>query len=297
MDMQPSAPSESVSPAPGSQPERPRSDRKTVIRRILFPLIAIAAVTLATIWYTRYRGTGWSQALNLSLWYHRSRGEDLYHAREAMLVHGNHTIPEVALTFDDGPHPGSRPRILDALKQVGAHATFFDVGVNMERHAALVRRTVAEGNEIANHTDHHLYLPDLASAERHREINDPDITCFAITGRHLKLLRPPGMRYNASVLSDTRRLGYIVVGYTTAAKDADAVDPAGAEVIAHRTLSRIENGSIILLHDYPGTADALPTILQTLRARGFRCVTVTQMLDHLPEPVHSFARMQLTAAP
>jgi peptidoglycan/xylan/chitin deacetylase (PgdA/CDA1 family) len=163
----------------------------------------------------------------------------------------------------------------------------------MERSPALLRRTVAEGNEVANHSDHHFYLPQLSAEQRRREINDPDITFFAITNRHLNLLRPPGMRYNPAVLADARGLGYVVVGYTSAANDADAADPTPADTIVERTLSRVENGSILLLHDYPATADALPAILDALRNRGYRCVTIAQMLDHLPEPVRSEARHQL----
>jgi peptidoglycan/xylan/chitin deacetylase (PgdA/CDA1 family) len=296
--MQPSAP---ITPVPtstsNSHSRRPRFLTQTASGRVVLALVALAALSTGTLWYTRYRGTGWSQTFNVVLWYRRSRGEDLYRTADAMLLHGSRKLPEVALTFDDGPHPRSRPLILDTLKRYGARATFFDVGVNMERHPDLLRRTLAENHEVANHSDHHLRLPDLSPSERHREINDPDITFCAITNRHLRLFRPPGMRYNAAVLADTRNLGYVVVSYTTAAKDADAADPAPAKVIADRTLSRIENGSILLLHDYPGTADALPTILETLRARGYRCVTVSEMLDHLPEPVHSEARKQLVATP
>jgi peptidoglycan/xylan/chitin deacetylase (PgdA/CDA1 family) len=264
---------------------------------VVLALVALGILVAGYLWYTRYRGTGWSQTFNVVLWYRRSRGEDLYRSADAMLLHGSRKLPEVALTFDDGPHPQSRPLILDILKRYGAHATFFDVGVNMERRPDLLRRTLAEGHEVANHSDHHLRLPDLSPAERHREINDPDITFCAITNRHLRLLRPPGMHYDAAVLADTRKLGYVVVGYTTAAKDADAADPAPANVIADRILGRIENGSILLLHDYPGTAEALSTILETLRTRGYRCITVSEMLDHLPEPVHSEARKQLSATP
>lgn len=253
---------------------------------------------MAATWYwnRNLRGTGWAQGLNLVALYRSSRGEDLYRPDESMLLHGNRKLPEVALTFDDGPHPASRDRILDTLKRNGAHATFFDVGINMDRRPDLIRRTLAEGHEIANHSDHHIRFTDLTKRELHREVNDPDIRYCAITGEHLKLLRPPGMRYNPAILADIRALGYVVVGYTTAAKDADASDPPPANVIAERVLGRVGNGSIILLHDYPTTAEALPAILDALRARGLRCVTVSEMLSHLPEPVRSESRRQLASA-
>jgi len=263
-------------------------------------LLALAIITLGYggfVWNTRYRGTGWTHTFDLGLWYRKSRGEDLYHTREALLVHGNRSLPEVALTFDDGPHPMSRPKILDTLKRFNVHATFFDVGANMERHPSLVIRSVDEGHEIANHTEHHEYLTGLSPAERRREINDADIELYSIASRHLKLLRPPGMRYDPAVLADARGLGYVTVAYTTAAKDADAADPAPADVIAERTLGRVENGSILLLHDYPSTAEALPAILETLKKRGYRCVTISEMLAHLPGPARTDAHAQLESAP
>jgi len=295
MQSSPTPPDTSLRSTPHAR--KPRFLTQTAGGRVLLAILAAAVLYCGYVWYTRYRGTGWSHTFNLSLWYRRSRGEDLYHSREALLLHGNRKLAEVALTFDDGPHPKSRPLILDTLKRYGVHATFFDVGANMERHPDLVKRTLAEGHETANHSDHHLYLTDLSPAERRREINDPDIGYFAITSHHLKLLRPPGMRYNAAVLADARGLGYVTVSYTTAAKDADASDPAPAEVIAERTLSRIENGSILLLHDYPSTAEALPAIIETLQKRGYRCVTIPEMLDHLPEPVRTDAHNQLTSTP
>jgi len=265
--------------------------------RALLALAAVVFVWSGYVWNKQYRGTGWTHTFNLALWYRRNRGEDLYHSKDAMLVHGSRKFAEVALTFDDGPHPKSRPQILETLKRFGVHATFFDVGVNISRCAELERRTLADGHEVANHSEHHLYLPQLSETERHREINDADIEYFAVTNQHLKLLRPPGMRLNPAAQAEVRALGYVTVAYTTAAKDADASDPAPAEVIAERTLGRIENGSILLLHDYPSTAEALPVILGTLAKRGFRCVTISEMVDHLPEPVRTDARKQLASTP
>jgi peptidoglycan/xylan/chitin deacetylase (PgdA/CDA1 family) len=250
-------------------------------------LAAVCVVPLFAIWMDYFHGTGWSQNANPILWYHRMRGEDLYHADEAFFAHGNRSLPEVALTFDDGPHPQSRPEILAILKTYGVHATFFDVGKNMKAHPELLMQTLAEGHEIANHSDTHRRLDSLSAKERHREINDADITYTRLTGKHLALLRPPGMRYNAETLRDIRSMGYITVGYTTASGDFDLT--ASPEKIATKTLHWIQNGSILLLHDYPGTAEALPHILDTLKSRGYRCVTVSELLTHLPEGSRSAA--------
>ncbi len=232
------------------------------------------------LWYNQHRSMSWSQTLNPFYWMGRFRGDDLYLADKAMLQHGNHNLPEVALTFDDGPHTESRAQILDTLKKYGVHATFFDVGMRMALSPDLVRRTLAEGHEEANHSSTHQRLDALTDKERHREINEADITYCRITGKHLIYLRPPGMRYDDTVLHDTREAGYIVVGYTTASRDFDTTEPAS--FIVDRTCERTENGSIILLHDYATTAGALPAILERLQKSGFRFVTISEMIAHLP---------------
>ena len=257
-------------------------------RRIGIALLVLVSLPIVTLWTTKYKGTGWTNTINPVLWYHRNRGDDLYQREEAFLRHGNRDLPEVALTFDDGPHPQSRSKLLDTLKKHGVKATFFDVGQNMAAHPELVEQTLAEGHEIANHSMHHFRFTEVDAQERHREMNEPDVVFYALTDKHLSLIRPPGMQYNPQVLQETKELGYIVVGYTTASQDFDPKE--SPDVVAERTLRRTENGSIILLHDYPPTANALDKILETLKSRGFKCVTISEMLDHLPATVHDAAR-------
>jgi peptidoglycan/xylan/chitin deacetylase (PgdA/CDA1 family) len=261
----------------------PKPGRRRFLRTGRSRAIAAFVVLLAggAWWYNEHRTISWTQTFSPAYWYRRLRGDDLYLADGALLMHGNRGLAEVALTFDDGPHRQSRGEILDTLKRYGVHATFFDVGRRMAESPDLVRRTLAEGSEIGNHSYNHYRLPGLPPSGRHREINDTDITFNRITGQHLMLLRPPGMRYNADVLEATKRMGYIVVGYSTASKDFDLNETP--DFIATRTLRRTDNGGILLLHDYPGTAAALPIIIEKLRAQGYRFVTVSEMLAHLPE--------------
>jgi peptidoglycan/xylan/chitin deacetylase (PgdA/CDA1 family) len=243
-------------------------------------LVFLTAFAGWGLWYNQHRSLSWRETVNPLYWLARWRGDDLYLPDTAFLKHGNRRLPEVALTFDDGPHIESRPQILDTLKRYHAQATFFDVGAHMAAQPALVHRTLAEGHEIANHSNTHLRLDGLTPHERHREINDADITFFRLTGQHLTLLRPPGERYNDAVLADTRDKGYIVVGHTTASRDYETdVTP---QFIIDRTCANVENGSIILLHDYPATSAALPEIMRRLQAQGYRFVTVSTMIAHLP---------------
>lgn len=251
--------------------------------RILL-LVTMACVLGWLIWFNQHRRMGWREAVSPAYWVARSRGEDLYDPAKGLLMHGNRQIAEVALTFDDGPHIESRSQILDTLKQYGAHATFFDVGEHLTAQPELVERTLAEGHEIANHSNTHLRLDKLSLRDRHREINDAAIAFYRVTHQHLTLLRPPGMSVSDAVFADTRDLGYIVVGYNTVARDADPeTEP---DFIVQRTCDRVENGSILLLHDYPATAKALPEILKRLKSEGYHFVTVTEMIEHLPPLPH-----------
>ncbi|HZO88129.1 MAG TPA: polysaccharide deacetylase family protein [Chthonomonadaceae bacterium] len=256
-------------------------------------LLALLLVGSGLFWYNEHRTLTWGQTLNPMYWWRRLHGEDLYDPNGAILLHGNRSLPEVALTFDDGPHIQSRGQILDTLKRYGVHATFFDVGRRMAENPDLLRRTLAEGHEVGNHSYHHLRLTSLSPQKRHREINDVDITFYRITGQHLSLLRPPGMRYNQNVLATTQRLGYILVGCNTLSADFNFNETI--DFIVNRTVNRTENGSIILLHDYPNTAVALPRIIEALRAEGYRFVTIHEMIEHLPERQRLAANLFLQA--
>lgn len=267
----------SSDPPPASAPPRP-------VRRwrgLIAAVVAVAIVAPAGAWYNQHRKISWSETLDPSYWLRRWRGDDLYDPQLALLMHGNRSLPEVALTFDDGPHRPSCGRILEVLRQYHIHATFFDVGKNMVKNPDLLRLTLASGNEVGNHTFTHQRLTVLDPRSRHREINNTDITFYRITGDHLAFLRPPGMRYDPEVLTETSKLGYIVVGYDTASHDYDP--HYSIDTIVQRTVDRAENGSIILLHDYAHPAEALPRIIEALRAEGFRFVTISEMVSHLPQ--------------
>lgn len=244
-------------------------------------LLVLALFGGGTYWYHEHHAITWHELFSPSYWIRRWRGDDLYDPGTALLMHGNRGLREVALTFDDGPHRQSCGLILDTLKRYGVHATFFDVGMRMAQNPDLLLRTLADGNEVGNHTYDHPRLIKIDSRKAHREINDTDITFYRITGRHLYLLRPPGMDLNSKVLNITRRMGYLVVGENTASHDF--AQDVSVDFIVNRTLSRVENGSIILLHDYPKPAAALPRIIEGLQAQGYRIVTVSEMISHLPD--------------
>src|SRR5205807_2077012 len=157
------------------------------------------------------------------------------------------------------------PHILDVLKQYHVHATFFVVGKKIKESPDLIRRMVAEGHVVANHTETHPRLDTLRPDQIQHELLACDDDYYHITGQHFTLMRPPGVRYNPDVIHVTDELGYVTVLWNTAAKDFQKLDP---EFIVDRILKRTESGSIILLHDHPDTMAALPQVLAALQREG-----------------------------
>lgn len=214
---------------------------------------------------------------------------NLYAPNARVLKHGNPDLKEIAITIDDGPHPASCSAILDVLKQKGVHATFFTVGVRIKQRPDLVWRMVNEGNEVGNHTQDHLRLTTLRPDQMAKELEFCETNFNKATGRKFYLMRPPGMNFNDTVIAEVKKLGYIMVNWTSAAKDyIDLSHPheLSPDVVADRVIQEADNGGIILIHDAPDTASALPMIIDKLRAEGYKFVTISQMLAHLPDPVN-----------
>jgi peptidoglycan/xylan/chitin deacetylase (PgdA/CDA1 family) len=234
-------------------------------------------------WWNEYRTEPIRDLVNPMYWVRRWRQEDLYDANTRILRHGNRNLKEIALTIDDGPHSQTGDQLLDVFKRYQVPVTFFVVGSRMEERPDLVKRMLDEGHEVANHSQNHYRLDTLPAKQVWREINDCDIHFCRITGRHFSLLRPPGVRYNDLVLRTAKDLDYVVISWSDAAKDFLDVSP---DFIVNRVLKRAENGSIILLHDdRPATVAAMPRILSALQRDGYKFVTVSEMLNHLPKPV------------
>lgn len=159
------------------------------------------------------------------------------------ITHVYTTAPVAALTFDDGPDPGSTPALLDLLRRHGAKATFFMLGMQARRHPELVERAAAEGHCIANHSFDHPRFPALSHHERRRQIRE----CAAALAPHgRRIFRPPhGLQSVASRL-DAFILGYDVVTWNATIEDWLDQMP---EQIAERLAAQVRPGSVVLLHD------------------------------------------------
>ncbi len=195
------------------------------------------------------------------------------HAYNSVDVEG----PYIALTFDDGPHPVHTPKLLDILKARGVKATFYVIGRSVETYPDIARRIVAEGHEIANHTWSHPSLSKLGAASVKREMDRTTEVIRSVTGVTPKTMRPP---YGATNARLNKRLdeefGMKVIMWS--------VDPLdwkyrNASRVTSEILNNTQPGGIVLAHDiHPSTVDAMPATIEGLKAKGFRFVTVTELL-------------------
>lgn len=192
------------------------------------------------------------------------------------LMRGDTRKKEIALTFDDGPHPAYTPRILAILKKYKVPATFFLVGEMAEKYPELVRAEIEAGHSVGNHTYHHVSLPKIPAEFVATEIKSCGEVLKNITGRAPRLFRPPGGEYDVDSAQTSEALGYIMVLWTD--DPGDYASP-GEQIILSRTLNKATNGGIILIHDgIEQTIRMLPQIILNLQTRGYRFVTVDQML-------------------
>ncbi|MEO6969926.1 MAG: glycosyltransferase, partial [Chthoniobacterales bacterium] len=193
---------------------------------------------------------------------------------------------QVALTFDDGPDPKWTPLVLDLLKARGVKAAFFLVGVNAEKYPDLVRRIVAEGHEIGNHTYYHPNLAVCWPEHIRLELNATQLLIETITGRSTTLFRPPyAADTSPSSLADLAPLRIAnEMNYLVVLENIDPQDWArpGEDVILQRIKQQRRDGSIILLHDAGGdrsqTIAALPRIIDWLQTRGDTIVPLSTLI-------------------
>jgi peptidoglycan/xylan/chitin deacetylase (PgdA/CDA1 family) len=278
-----------------------RIDSKSTVQfmkrrlRLVYAGIALLICCGATWHFAKFHKGPIENAFNPIWWYRHVRGQDLYDPEYAILFHGDPKLNEVAITVDDGPHPEYGDKILDVLEKYKVHATFFVVGIKVKQDPEFVRRAVADGDEIGNHTYDHQRLPILSPHDIINEMRFNDMDIYKAAGIHPTIMRPPGDQYNDKVSLILKGLGYTDICWTDAAKDYVKETP---EFIAERTLDRVEPGAIILLHqDYPGTAQALPVIIEGLEKQGYKMVTISEMLAHLKiEPYASQEKTKLAKA-
>jgi cellulose synthase/poly-beta-1,6-N-acetylglucosamine synthase-like glycosyltransferase/peptidoglycan/xylan/chitin deacetylase (PgdA/CDA1 family)/spore germination protein YaaH len=204
---------------------------------------------------------------------------------------------EVALSFDDGPDPTWTPKILDILKQKHASGAFFMIGEEAQNNIGLMQRVYREGHEIGNHTFTHPDISEISNASVDLELNLTERLFAAELGVQPLYFRPP---YSIDQEPDTndqaapadriQHLGYVIVGNKIDTDDWEEHPVKSPQEIVDSVFQQMEDmktrswmrGSIILLHDGGGdrqpTIDALPKLIDALRARGYKIVPVSELM-------------------
>lgn len=185
--------------------------------------------------------------------------------------------PAVSLTFDDGPHPSHTPALLDILARYRVKATFYVIGQNARRYPEILRRIVAEGHEIGNHSWSHPALSRLSDARVLRELDRTQEIIWRTVGVQPVTMRPP---YGAI----TQRQIHMIHDRRNLPTVSWSVDPEdwrrpGVGVVSARMVRGAQPGAIILAHDiHRPTIRAVPAAIEGIAARGLGFVTMSDLL-------------------
>ena len=188
----------------------------------------------------------------------------------------------LALTFDDGPYPPYTERLLDVLKGKRAHATFFLVAEQAQKHPDLVRRMKEEGHTVGLHAFRHRDFLKLAEEEKQKDQETGKKILQSITGKEPLYWRPPHGFRDFSVMEAAAKQKLTVVNWSVIPRDWTGIDK---QEIYNRVTDNAENGAIVLLHDgdspfykasRQATVDAVAPIIDSLREKGYHLVSLEE---------------------
>ncbi len=186
----------------------------------------------------------------------------------------------IALTFDDGPHPKETYEVLKVLDKYDVKATFFVVGKHANWYSEPLIKASKEGHEIGNHTFSHPDISNLSNDDIKKEIKECEDVLLKLTNKKPTLFRPPYGSYSEDKLSQiAKECGYKIILWTSI--DAKDWKNPPSEQISNTIINKIQNGDIILLHDYgtKNTVEALDVIIRTLKDEGYKFVTVSELIN------------------
>ena len=191
--------------------------------------------------------------------------------------------PYIAMTFDDGPDAKLTPRLLDILKERHIHVTFFVLGERVKDHPEILQREIAEGHEVGNHSWDHKALNKLGEGGLQHELADTSTLIKQTIDKPVTLMRPPYGATNPRLSrAIEKEYGMKVILWSV---DPDDWKDPGASVVSSRILNGWKGsggakpGAIILSHDiHKGTIEAMPATLDALLAKGYKFVTISELL-------------------
>ena len=186
---------------------------------------------------------------------------------------------EIALSFDDGPHPKLTPVILDILAEYGIKATFFMVGENVQYYTEAAHAVADAGHEIANHTYSHRKFGKMTEHEMVEEISSCEAVLSSVAQSPVHFIRPPEGQMTETMRRVAGDMDYRIILWDVDTRDWAHTPP---EEICHHILDTVQAGDIILMHDFIGhdspTPAALRLVLPELISRGYRFVTVGELV-------------------
>lgn len=190
------------------------------------------------------------------------------------LVHTQRKL--IALTFDDGPYPFYTPLLLHVLDRSHVHATFFCVGRSAQEFPDLMDRIIESGDDVGNHTFNHIKLSGLSATQIADQLIEADAILASFVGHRIDLFRPPHGRYDRRVIEVATAMGYRTILWSDSPEDYKDISPT---VEVERVMQQARPGAIVLLHSGQfRTIEALPVIIDRLRAQGYTFVTVDELL-------------------
>lgn len=189
----------------------------------------------------------------------------------------------VALSFDDGPHPQHTPQLLDLLREQQVPATFFCIGRNIRGNEELLRRIIAEGHLIGNHTwSHHFWFDMFTSGRMLADMQQMDEEVKQVSGKKPLLFRPPYGVTNPALRKAIQEGGYFPLGWSI--RSLDTVIKDKAQLLA-RVVKQLHPGAVILLHDTSeATIQILPELIAYIRQEGY---TIKHIDDLLKIPAYA----------
>ena len=204
---------------------------------------------------------------------------------------------KVAISFDDGPDPTWTPKILDILKKENVKGTFFMIGEVAQENVGVMQRVYREGHEIGNHTYTHPDISEISTGQVDLQLNVTEDLFAAKLGVNPVYFRPPysidqepDTNDQAEPVAHIQNHGYVIVGNKIDTDDWDENPRKTPDQIINSVFEQIDaantktwmRGSVILMHDGGGdrqpTVDALPKLIEALRARGYELVPVSELL-------------------
>ncbi|NCO36296.1 MAG: hypothetical protein AUJ92_09210 [Armatimonadetes bacterium CG2_30_59_28] len=194
-----------------------------------------------------------------------------------------HVGKEICLTFDDGPSATFTPEVLDILRAKRVSATFFVVGKQVARYPEIIRQAHAEGHVIGNHSWNHIRRRWMGAVEAVAQVDKTAWLIEEVTGTRPTMFRPPFGRVKNYSMANVARFRYnAIILWTIDSRDSAH---ATAPEIQRNCLNGLRSGDILLFHDGVSERDemvkALPLVIDAARGRGFRFVTVPEMLREM----------------